>query len=105
MPKNKKLPFSTSNSRPISILPVLGKIMESIVHEQISKYFYSNNLISYFQHAYRKSHSTATALTHMTDDWLREIEKQNIVGTVFLDFSAAFDIIDHDVEKTRLLWL
>lgn len=102
LPKDKKLSFSGSNSRPISILPVLSKILESIVHDQINNYFYTNDLLTDFQHAYRKSHSTATALTHMSDDWLRETEKRNITGVVFLDFSAAFDIIDHDLLLTKL---
>ena len=43
---------------------------------------------------HRKDHSTATALTQMTDDWLRAIEEQNLVGAVMLYFTAAFDIID-----------
>jgi len=38
----------------------------------------------------------------MSDDWLRETEKRNITGVVFLDFSAAFDIIDHDLLLTKL---
>ena len=50
-----------------------------------------------FQHAYREGHSTSTALTQMTDDWLIEIDDQIIVGAVLLDFSAAFDIIDHSL--------
>ena len=33
----------------------------------------------------------------MTDDWLREIDDKMIVGPVLLDFSAAFDIIDHSL--------
>ena len=37
------------------------------------------------------------ALTQMTDDWLREIDDKMIVGAVLLDFSAAFDIIDHSL--------
>lgn len=65
LPKNKKLPFSSSNSCPISILPVLGKLTETIVYEQINNYLFTNGLICDFQHAYRKSHSPATALTHV----------------------------------------
>jgi hypothetical protein len=42
----------------------------------------------------------------MTDDWLREIDDKMIVGTVLLDFSAAFDITDQSrLEKTYVLWL
>jgi hypothetical protein len=59
-----------------------------------------------FQHSYREGHSTSTALTQMTNEWLREIENRIIVGSVLLDFSAAFDIIDHNLllEK-HMLWL
>ena len=46
---------------------------------------------------YREGHSTSTALTQMTDDWLREIDDTIIVGAVLFDFSAAFYIIDHSL--------
>ena len=40
------------------------------------------------------------------DDWLKEIENKKIVGAVLLDFSAAFDIIGHNLlKKTYVLWL
>jgi hypothetical protein len=80
-------------------------------------YFTVNKLTTDFQHAYREGHSTSTALKIMTDDWLREIYDKNIVGAVLLDFSSAFDIIDHRLllEKcmcygfipraTRILWI
>ena len=44
-----------------------------------------------------KGNSTGTALTQMTDDWLRGIDDEMIVGAVLLDFSVAFDIIDHSL--------
>ena len=50
-----------------------------------------------FQHAYREGHSTCTALTQMTDDWCNEIGNKKILGAILLDFSAAFDIIDHNL--------
>ena len=65
--------------------------------DQIQCYFTVNKLITEYQHAYREGHSTSTALTQMTDDWLREIDDKMIVGDVLLDFSAAFDIIDRSV--------
>lgn len=115
IPKNKKMPFSGPNSRPISLLPILGKIMERIVYEQIQSYFMNNDLITTFQHAYRGKHSTATALTQMVDDWYKDMEERKIIGVVMLDFTAAFDIIDHDLllkkleyygfSRTELLWM
>jgi hypothetical protein len=54
------------------------------------------NRLTDFQHAY-KGRSTCTALTQMTDDWLKEIDNKKIVGGAQLDFSADFDIIDHNL--------
>jgi hypothetical protein len=95
LPKNSKALFTGSNSRQISLLPTLRKLLETIVFDQIQCYFTVNKLTTDFQHAYREGHSASTALTPMTDDWLREIDDKMIVGAVLLDFSEAFDIINH----------
>ncbi len=58
-------------------------------------YFFNNNLVSICQHAYREGHSTSTALAHMTNDWLTQMDNKKLVEAVMLDFSAAFNIIDH----------
>ncbi len=102
LPKNKKDMFSGANSRPISILPVLSKLMEKVVFDQISLYFSFNKLNSEFQHAYKKDHSTSTALMQMTDQWMSDIDRKMIVVAVLLDFSAAFDLIDHNMLLMKL---
>ena len=102
LPKNCKEPFAGPNSRPISILPVIGKLFEGIIYKQIQQYFNDFSLNTDFQHAYRVGHSTATALTSLTDSWLQHIDKKEVVGAVLLDFSAAFDIIDHDLLIKKL---
>ena len=102
LPKNNRLPFSETNSRPISLLPILSKIMEKIAHEQIQSYFVKNGLMTYYQHAYRSKHSTATALTQMVDDWLQGMDQSHIIGAVLLDFSAAFDILNHELMLEKL---
>ena len=100
--KNSAAPFSGTNSRPISLLPALAKVMERIVFQQIQLYFDENGLNSEYQHAYRPCHSTCTALTQMTDDWQCEIDKGRMVGAVLLDFSAAFDLIDYFLLSEKL---
>ena len=92
--KNPAVPFSGANSRPISLLPALGKIMERIIFDQIQTYFDVNHLNSDYQHAYRPGHSTCTALTQMVDEWQSEQDKKNLVGVVLLDLRSAFDVID-----------
>ena len=100
--KSQSAPFSGPNCRPISLLPALAKIMEKIVFEQVQEYFDINNLNTDFQHAYRHSHSTCSALTQMTDDWHNEIDNKKLVGAVLLDFSAAFDVIDPSLLLEKL---
>ena len=74
-----------------------------IVFDQIQCYFTVNKLTTEFQHAYREGHSTSTALTQMTDDWLIEVDDKLIVGAVLLD------IIDHSLllEKhiCNVMWM
>ena len=64
--------------------------------------FISNELVTKSQHAYRVVHSTNSAIVHMTDECFKEMDNKRIVGTVMLDFSAAFDIIDHALLIAKL---
>ena len=54
------------------------------------------------QSAYRKHHSTETALIRVTNDILRAVDQQKEVLLILLDLSAAFDTIDHGVLLKRL---
>lgn len=38
----------------------------------------------------------------LTDDWLRQINRKRLVGVVFLDFSAAFDVVDNELLHMKL---
>ena len=96
----QKSPFTGSNSRPISLLPTLSKLLEKIVFDQC--YFSVNKLTTDFQHTYKEGRSTITTLRQMTDDWLREIDYKTIVGSVLLDFSAALNIIDPSLLMEKL---
>lgn len=88
--------------------------MEKIVNVQIQDYFTCTHLFTSNQHAYTDGHSTSTALAQMTE-WLRNMENKGSVGAVLLDFSTAFDIIDHGLlleklkgycyELTALSWM
>ena len=70
--------------------------------KQIQQYLAENNINSDLQHAYKTGYSTSTALTCLTDEWFKQIDIQAVIGVVCLDFSAAFDIIDHDLLIMKL---
>ena len=103
LPKNSRETFAGANSRPVSILPVLSKLMEKYMCKQIQFYFDKNNINTECQHAYREGYSTCSALTSLTDNWLRHIDNKSLVGAVLLDFSAAFDIIQHKILINKLV--
>ena len=102
LPKNAKMSLTGVNSRPISILPQLAKLIEKNVFTQIQSYFKNNKLNSDSQHAYRDGFSTCTALSQLCDNTLQNLDSRKLVGSVMLDFSAAFDVIDHEILAAKL---
>ena len=93
--------------RPVALLPVLSKILEKAVFNQLVQYLEENSLIHPNLHGSRAGHSTGTALTQLYDTWLEEVEKGNMVGVLLCDQSAAFDLCDHHLltEKLKLMGL
>ena len=85
-----------TNYRPISVLSILAKVFESLVHQQIYSYFSSNNLLSPAQSGFRPGHSTQDLLIKVTEDWKFALDRDEIVGITFIDLRKAFDSIDHN---------
>ena len=83
--------------RPISNLNFISKILERIIHTRITSHLQSFPSICPFQSAYRKFHSTETALLRIQNDLLLAINQQKLSALVLLDLSAAFDTIDHNI--------
>ena len=95
--KNANMDLIKKNYRPVSNLAFLSKITEKAAALQISDHVSSNQMFPEFQSAYRKNHSTETALLRMRNDILVNMNKQQVTLLVFLDLSAAFDTVDHDI--------
>jgi len=83
------------NYRPISIVPVLSKILEKAVHHQLSLYLEDNKLLSDRQFGFRHKRSTEMASTLLCDSIRQRVGEGKLVGAVFLDLSRAFDTINH----------
>ena len=93
--------------RPVALLPILSKVMEKVVFSQLVEYLEHNKLIHPNLHGSRGGHNTSTALLQLYDKWVEEVEEDKMVGVLFCDQSAAFDLCDHTilVQKLRLMGL
>ena len=90
------------NLRPVSNLSYISKLTESAVADTIQSHLDKNNLCPVFQSAYRKLHSTETALMKVHNNILTNMNKQHVTLLVLLDLSAAFDTVDPSILLTRL---
>ena len=90
------------NYRPIANIPFLSKVIEKAEVSQINLYLETNKLNPPLQSAYRKHHSTETALLRVLDGILMSLDHRQDVVLVMLDLSAAFDTLDHEILISRL---
>ena len=88
--------------RPVSNMDFISKLLEKVVADQLETHLSSNNLYEHLQSAYRRYHSTETALLKVSNDVLKVINDDNVCLLVLLDLSAAFDTIDHGILLERL---
>ena len=101
--KKSDLDQSTlKNYRPVSNLPFVSKVLEKVVSSRIENHLSLHNLHEHHQSAYRKFHSTETALLKVQNDILQSLDQNNVTVLVLLDLSAAFDTIDHSTLLRRL---
>ena len=91
-----------SNYRPISILPTISKIFEKHINNHLMRFLNKYKLIHECQSGFRQKHSCNTALIKLIDQWMESIDKGNLVGSLFLDFRKAFDMVDHTLLLKKL---
>ena len=78
-------PSSSSEYRPISVLPVLSKLFEKVLYYRVYSYLTEHNLIDKRQHSFRENHSTELAITTIYDELLRNFDNKLITCSLFLD--------------------
>ena len=93
---------SVNNYRPISILPIISKIFEKIVYNQLYNFFDQHNLFFSSQYGFRQDHSTEFATLELTNKIHEHLNNGLNPIAVYMDLSKAFDTINHDILINKL---
>ena len=89
--------MKVNNFRPVSILPILSKILERLMYNRLLKFIEEFNILYDFQFGFRKFHSTFMALASAVNHIVNALQFGKYFIGVYLDFSKAFDTLDHDI--------
>ena len=88
-------PTNYSHIRPTNILPVLSKLLERLIYNQVYEFIQVNSIIPTNQSGFHKKHSTTSALLKVTDDIIGGLDKGKVTIHLSLDYSKAFDTMNH----------
>ncbi len=78
-------------------LPIISKIFERSVFNQLYEFLNANSLLSKHQFGFRPKNSTLAALIQMCDAWYENMDNGELNGVVFIDIRKAFDSINHNI--------
>ena len=90
------------NYRPISLLPLPGKILERLVHSQLSEHLESLELLAPEQHGFRKKHSTIHSAAQVTNFISSKMDSKLPTLVTYIDFRKAFDCVQHPILLDKL---
>ena len=88
-----KSKLSPESYRPISILPVISKLVEMTANIQIVNFMENTNQLSHCNQAYRESLNTTTTLLTLSDRLFEACEAKEVATAISIDNSAAFDCV------------
>ena len=96
----KKDPLNKENFRPVSLLPIISKIYERSMHDQLSEHL--NSSFNPFLAAFRKGFGCQSTLLRLLEDWRKALDNQECVAAILMDLSKAFDCLPHGLLIAKL---
>ena len=91
-----------TNFCPISTLSTFTQIFDKLIHKQLINYIEKQKILFQFQFGFRKGHSTAEAIAEITNMLRKAIDNNLYTCGVLLDFSKAFDTVNHKILLGKL---
>ena len=93
-------PLDKSNYRPVSILPLLSKVYERIIYNQLSQH--SEQFLNSILCGFREAHNTQHPFFKLLHSWQRELDSSGFVGTILMDLSKAYYCISQELLIAKL---
>ena len=88
--------------RPLSMLSIPSKLMESCVASNITNHVVTQNLLDNRQWVYRRGKWTEQLLIHLSKRWREAVERKLFVGILLVDFTKTFDTVSHNILLQKL---
>ena len=93
-------PLDKFNYRPVSILPLLSKVYEKVIYNQLSNY--SNSFLNNILCGIREAHSAQHALFKLLQSWKQVLDNRGFIGTILTNLSDTYDCIPHYLLTAKL---
>ena len=91
-----------ANYRPISTLSPFSKVLERLIYNQLYSFLEKHDILYKYQFGFRKGYSTEQAILEITDTFKKAMDKKMVTCSLFLDFSKAFDTVNHGILLSKL---
>jgi len=95
-------PKLVGNYRPISVLSTMSKLFEKLMYDKLMCYVNATGVLSSHQYGFRKGRSTSDAILELLQQTYASLDERKILVGVFLDFTKAFDTVNHTILMEKL---
>ena len=92
----------SEKSNYISVLPILSRLFEKLIYDQLYQYLERGGFLTSEQFGFKALHSSATCLLKCTNDWYSGKNEGLLTGFISIDLKKAFDTVDHEILCQKL---